>query len=159
MLTDGFTLSLLTQCCLEATPLGIQLYCGRVVVSLAAAPSHGSRVRRNRWEAWRNRREARRNRREAWRNRREARRNRRVQLPEEARRNRREAWRNHLQAWRNRRDARRNRRVQPPGRSALFIARLCPRPKPHPLVTYYITFAIGIPQWKYDFLFINFCKK
>ena len=88
VLTDGFTLSLLTQCCLEATPLGIRLYCGRFVVSLAAAPSHGSRVRRNR--------------REAWRNRREARRNRRVQLPEEA-------WRNRREAWRNRREARRNR--------------------------------------------------
>ena len=65
-----------------------------------------------------------------------------------ARRNRREARRNRREAWRNRREARRNRRVQPPGRSALFMARLCPRPKPHPLVTYYC--PPGIPQWKYD---------
>ena len=62
--------------------------------------------------------------------------------------NRRETRRNRQEAWRNRREARRNRRVQPPGRSAFFMARLCPRPKPHPLVTYYC--PPGIPQWKYD---------
>ena len=67
---------------------------------------------------------------------------------QEAWHNRRETRRNRQEAWRNRREARRNRRVQPPGRSAFFMARLCPRPKPHPLVTYYC--PPGIPQWKYD---------